>query len=104
VIVHIEKHCTSLDEDPSIVTVYCGAQGLLWELDDGNDGIDPSGFDIVLPSAADKATCAQCVANYATARAAGRATVTSIDAGGDPANTVTLTDPAGVRTFKREDA
>lgn len=103
-IIHIEKHCTSLDEDPSIVTAYCGAQGFLWEIDDGNGGIDPPDFDIVLPSAANKATCAECTANYTLARSAGRATVTSIDAVGDPRNTVTLTDPAGVRTFKREDA
>lgn len=63
VVVHIEKSCTTLDEDPSVVTAYCGAQGFIWE-DTTDGGIDPADFDYVIPPRTEQADCAKCIAAY----------------------------------------
>lgn len=68
-IVHIEKHCGSLEEDPTVVTAHCGAQGLLWNEALENEGIDPPDFDFVLPKDASQADCVRCIASLAVERA-----------------------------------
>lgn len=63
-VAHIEARHSSIDEDPTVVTAYCGQQGLIWMSGD----LDPKGFDFVLAQDASNGDCAECLAAYTSAR------------------------------------